>query len=83
MAIELLLLRSYFFRQMRFVTADEIVITGFEDSPRGLIVTFFVRGMSGGLIRAQTVLEAVEVFSTRLKTSTFLHVLCAVSINTM
>ena len=44
------------------MSADDIIITNIEDTPNGLLqVTFFVRGMSGGVITAQAVADAVQV----------------------
>ena len=44
------------------MSPDDIIITNIEDNPNGLLqVTFFVRGMSGGVITAQAVADAVQV----------------------
>ena len=43
------------------MSADDIIITNIEDTTDGLQVTFVVRGMSGGVITAQAVAEAIQV----------------------
>ena len=52
---------SIIYRQDTFVSADDIIITNIEDTTDGLQVTFFVRGMSGGVITAQAAAEAIQV----------------------
>ena len=51
----------YNYRQDTFVSADDIIITNIEDTTDGLQVTFFVSGMSGGVITAQAATEAIQV----------------------
>ena len=43
------------------MSADDIIITCIEDTTDGLHVTFFVRGMCGGVITAQAAAEAIQV----------------------
>ena len=59
--ITCILFLFYESRQTISVSADDIIITNIEDTPNGLQVTFFVRGMSGGVITAQAVADAVRV----------------------
>ena len=54
----------YNYRQDTFVSADDIIISNIEGTfctTDGLQVTFFVRGLSGGVITAQAVAEAIQV----------------------
>ena len=51
----------YNYRQDTFVSANGIIITNIEDTTDGLQVTLFVRGVSGGVINAQAVAEAIQV----------------------
>ena len=54
---------SFSCRQVVLVSANDIVIRDVENTVRGgVVVIFFVRGMNEGIISAQTVLEAVQVF---------------------
>ena len=53
---------SFSFRQLVLVSANDIVIRNIENTAEGIVVIFFVRGMNEGVISAQTVLEAVQVF---------------------
>ena len=57
------------FRQVVFVSANDIVIRDIENTAEGVVVIIFVRGMNGGVISAQTVLEAVQVFYDKMKPS--------------
>ena len=52
---------SFSFRQVVLVSANDIVIRDIENTAKGVVVIFFVRGINEGVISAQTVLEAVEV----------------------
>ena len=51
-------------RHDTFVSSDDIIISNIEDTfctTDELQVTFFVRGMSGGVITAQAAAEAIQV----------------------
>ena len=53
---------SFSFRQVVFVSANDIVIRDIEKTAEGVVLVIFVRGMNEGVVSAQTVLEAVQVF---------------------
>ena len=57
----LFIVLSFSCRQVVLVSANDIVIKDIENTAKGVVVIFFVRGMNEGIISAQTVLEAVQV----------------------
>ena len=48
-------------RQTITVQPSDIVITSVMDSPEGLRIQFYVRGMTGGVINQNDVVEALRV----------------------